>query len=176
MKKKRIKPTKDIIFTIQHSCLLDSYSNWTIKQYINSETDFFRIEKVAFIPSSNEMILGCQLQWRPWRWCQSYWLGMRLSSSFSCLYALVGTWIQKAGRFATPFGIGREHLTMVLTETPRGVFGEGLAFVTASATAWSQRWWARRSRQIEMTCGRCIRVTKDYRFHSNMNDEVQSAA
>ena len=118
-KKRRIKPTKDIIFTIQHSCLLDSYSKWTIKQYINSETDFFRIEKVAFIPSSNEMILGCQLQWRPWRWCQSYWLGMRLSSSFSCLYALVGTWIQKAGRFATPFGIGREHLTMVLTDTAR---------------------------------------------------------
>ena len=60
------------------------------------------------------------------------------NASFSCLYALVGTWIQKAGQFATPFGIGREHLTMVLTGTPCGVFGGGLAFVTASVTALSQ--------------------------------------
>ena len=50
------------IFTIQHSVLLDSSSNGTHERHVNSETDFLRIDKVAFIPFSNEMILGCQLQ------------------------------------------------------------------------------------------------------------------
>ena len=60
----------------------------------------------------------------------------------------------------------REHLTMVLTRPPPGVFGRGLDGCLVAEVMAAMKLPDHRD-------GRCIRVTYDYRFCSNMNDEVQ---